>query len=198
MTVHIDDLLRAFAQPGTKTPDEDGWRGASIAAVVTAELDFLFIRRAVVEGDPWSGHIAFPGGKREPSDADDRAAAVREANEELGLRLDEARFLGAMDEVPTVKGLPPMIIRPFGFLLDREPDLTPNREVHSVHRLSVDSLLAGVGRTEFTLPWRDQSVQMAAVEFDGLRLWGLTLRVVDEVLDRLDGRGRGLDRPRSG
>jgi 8-oxo-dGTP pyrophosphatase MutT (NUDIX family) len=64
-------------------------------------LELLFIQRAVRQGDPWSGHIAFPGGRREDADEGDLGCAVRETQEELGLDLnDEGQFrlLGRLDD----------------------------------------------------------------------------------------------------
>lgn len=49
--------------------------------------EVLFIKRASRAGDRWTGHVALPGGKRDPEDADDCAAAIREAVEEIGLDL---------------------------------------------------------------------------------------------------------------
>jgi 8-oxo-dGTP pyrophosphatase MutT (NUDIX family) len=48
----------------------------------------LFIKRASRVGDRWTGHVALPGGKRDPEDADDRATATRETWEEIGLDLN--------------------------------------------------------------------------------------------------------------
>lgn len=47
----------------------------------------LFIKRASRRGDRWTGHIALPGGRRDPEDVDDGAAAVRETMEEVGIDL---------------------------------------------------------------------------------------------------------------
>lgn len=66
------------------------------------KLELLFIKRACRAGDPWSGHIAFPGGKREPSDHDDMHCALRETMEELGLDLANSsrfQFLGQLDDL---------------------------------------------------------------------------------------------------
>lgn len=49
--------------------------------------EVLFIKRASRVGDRWTGHVALPGGKRDPEDPDDKAAAVRETWEEIGLDL---------------------------------------------------------------------------------------------------------------
>ena len=53
-------------------------------------FEILYIRRVASQQDAYSGHIGFPGGKRDATDPDDCSTAVREAREELGLRLDDA------------------------------------------------------------------------------------------------------------
>lgn len=65
--------------------------------------EVLFIKRASREGDRWTGHVALPGGKRDPEDADDRAAAVREASEEIGFDL-------TTDDVISVGNLPERVV----------------------------------------------------------------------------------------
>lgn len=55
--------------------------------------EVLFIKRASRAGDRWTGHVALPGGKRDPEDADDQAAAVREASEEIGLDLTTSNYI---------------------------------------------------------------------------------------------------------
>jgi 8-oxo-dGTP pyrophosphatase MutT (NUDIX family) len=65
-------------------------------------LELLYIRRATREGDPWSGDLAFPGGRRDPDDSSDLACAVREAREEVALDLADAtqfRLCGRLDDV---------------------------------------------------------------------------------------------------
>ncbi len=60
----------------------------------------MFIKRAAREGDRWTSHVALPGGKRDPEDEDDRATAVRETMEEIGLDLKGGGtlFVGKLPE----------------------------------------------------------------------------------------------------
>ena len=62
--------------------------------------EVVFIKRAAREGDRWTSHVALPGGKRDPEDEDDKATAVRETIEEIGLDLTakEALFVGNLPE----------------------------------------------------------------------------------------------------
>jgi 8-oxo-dGTP pyrophosphatase MutT (NUDIX family) len=79
------------------------------------EPEVLFIKRASRVGDRWTGHVALPGGKRDPEDADDKAAAIREASEEIGLDL-------TMDDTISVGNLPERVVttswgsEPYGYL----------------------------------------------------------------------------------
>ncbi|MEP6687797.1 MAG: NUDIX domain-containing protein, partial [Gemmatimonadales bacterium] len=78
----------------------------------------LLIRRADRAGDPWSGHMALPGGRREETDPDLVATAVRETFEEVGLSLAPADLLGSLDDVvPRTPVLPPIAVRPYVFAL---------------------------------------------------------------------------------
>lgn len=73
---------------------------------VATSVEVLFIKRSTRVGDKWSGHVAFPGGKREPGDADDRATAARETLEEVGLDLESECFahLGHLSDFPVTGG----------------------------------------------------------------------------------------------
>ena len=60
----------------------------------SAGAEVLFIERAMRADDPWSGHMAFPGGRLEGGDDSARTAACRETREEVGLELSRAEYLG--------------------------------------------------------------------------------------------------------
>jgi 8-oxo-dGTP pyrophosphatase MutT (NUDIX family) len=170
---------------------------AAVAAVFSRDLDLLFIERAKHESDPWSGHISFPGGKAEAQDPTLLDTAIRETHEELGLDLAGAEVLGWLDEITTVSGLPSMVVRPWVFLVDEIGPLTPNEEVAEVHRIPLAQLLSDAQRGTFAFDFKGQQVTLAKVGFPGEAfLWGMTLRMLDQLLDRIDGRGIGLARLR--
>lgn len=188
-------LRAALDRPPTLLAPEAGL--AAVTAVFDANLDLLFIGRAVHPRDPWSGHVAFPGGRVEPADVDPLAGAIREAAEEVGLLLHREHQIGQLDDLATVGGRPGMVIRPFVFHLpDVRPALAPNREVASVHWRPLAALLADDGRTTMEWTHGTLSLTLPCVWFDEKRLWGLTLRMLDDLLDRLDGRGEGMKRMR--
>ncbi len=195
----LDRLRTALSVSPTPLDFPDASR-AAVAAVLTRDLDLLFMQRAEVPGDPWSGHISFPGGREEDRDESLLHTAIRETHEELGLDLRSAELLGSLDEVTTVSGLPSMVVRPWVFLVDELGELKPNREVAKAYTVPLARLLADEGRAPFEFDFRGYPVTLAKVDapFPGDRfLWGMTLRMVDEILDRLDGRGIGLARIRS-
>jgi 8-oxo-dGTP pyrophosphatase MutT (NUDIX family) len=119
--------------PRTRTPP--GGRRAAIAACFridpsTGAAMLLFIRRAINPRDPWSGNVAFPGGKQEPDDGDDdEGTAMRETTEEVGLDLHSWRRLGRLTEDRTIRprGKKTMVISLFGFILENgeDPPLRP-------------------------------------------------------------------------
>lgn len=149
--------------------------------------DLLMIKRAEAKGDPWSGHMAFPGGRREAVDSDLLHTARRETLEELGLNLDQADPLGPLNPIVTPKLLPrpTMVVRPYAFGLQHVPPLQPNREVASTHWFNLARLLDGEGRATFPYTWKSAPIQLPCVRLDGCFIWGLSLRVIDDLLHRV-------------
>jgi len=194
----LDALLRGLERPPTALDLPLAAR-AAVALVFDERLDLLFIRRADVAGDPWSGHISFPGGREEDQDSGLLETARRETLEEVGLDLSAARVLGSLDQVTTISGLPPLVVQPWVLWVQTFGELTLNHEVASVHRVPLDTLLSDQGRSTFQLDFRGTPVTLPQVDVGaGDRfLWGMTLRMIDGLLDRLDGRGIGLARIRS-
>jgi len=108
---------------------------AMILQVREGQLHILMIRRAEREGDPWSGHMAFPGGRMDRTDANGYEVAVRETEEEIGILLAEkGECIGRLSELfaRPRRGMLGMAVSPFVFRLDREVAFTPNHEVAEV------------------------------------------------------------------
>ncbi|KAJ5145592.1 uncharacterized protein N7515_000156 [Penicillium bovifimosum] len=119
------------------------------------EPEVLFIKRASRVGDRWTGHVALPGGKRDPEDADDKAAAIREASEEIGLDLTTKDIIGVGNlperVVSTSWGSQPlMVLCPYVFLTTCSDSPTLRlqpTEVASTHWIPLRALLSPSLRT---------------------------------------------------
>jgi 8-oxo-dGTP pyrophosphatase MutT (NUDIX family) len=193
------ELNEAMAR-AARVAREGGGPRAAVAMVFSPEvdgpgLDVLMIKRAEKRGDPWSGHMAFPGGREDPEDRGLLATAVRETMEEVGLALEGAELLGALPALtsPTraIGRRKALTIQPYVFAHHAPlPALTPELgEVASVHRFALRRLLADEGRATFPWEWKGQRFKMPCVLMDGCRIWGLSLRMLDDLMDRL----RALD-----
>jgi 8-oxo-dGTP pyrophosphatase MutT (NUDIX family) len=134
--------------------------------VQEGDPEILFIKRAGRAGDRWSGHTALPGGKRDPEDVDDCAAAIRETREEIGLDLDTVDCIqaGNLPEriVAATWGKEAlMVLCPYLFLITSRsvPTLQPQpTEVASTHWVPLRALLSPSTRT---LEYVDISSRMA-------------------------------------
>src|SRR4051794_37638584 len=96
-------LTAALAEFEPSLIEVNGRRQATVALLLREcdrrGLELLVIRRAENEYDPWSGHMALPGGGYEPGDSSVYGTARRETLEEIGIDLDEGQFLGRLDDV---------------------------------------------------------------------------------------------------
>ena len=148
-------------------------------------LELLFIRRAVKAGDPWSGHMAFPGGRQEPRDETLYATAVRETAEEVGLDLtSSASFIAPLDDQisPLREGHHALAIRPQVFLSRDLPKLMPNEEVQRCYWFSLSSLLDPRHRETMPYHWKGSRLQLPVIRIDDADIWGLSLRMWDSFV----------------
>ena len=160
---------------------------AAVAVVVSPAPDaVLLIRRAERTGDPWSGHMAFPGGRRDEADPDLVATAIRETAEEVGLALPATSLLGSLDDVvPRTPVLPPIAVRPYVFALPARPVLTLNPEVAAARWVYLDHLLHPATYHSVRIRIRGENREFPAYQLDDAIVWGMTERVVTSLLERL-------------
>ncbi len=196
-----DRLRRLLDRPPVRAVAPAASRASVAALLAPGEggPDLWFILRAARDGDPWSGQVALPGGRMDAADPDSLHTAVRETREELGVDLEGAEVLGALDDLAPLTGLPNLVVHPWAFWVPEIGPLTPSpREVAEVFTVPLRDLVAGAGRTRFVLDWKGQSRELACVwvptPAGPARLWGMTLRIVDDLLHRIDGGGIGLER----
>ena len=185
-----DELLTklgdSLADGKRATPDEQRKPGAAVAAILKDEKDphLLFIHRVAYDHDPWSGHLAFPGGRIEGKDASSRAAAERETQEEVGLDLSDGTYLGQLDEITgsTIS----VCVCCHVYIEERLPELDLNEEVADAFTISL-SVLADQERwleAEFEIKGDRRSYPAIDLGLEGKPLlWGLTYRFVMQILE---------------
>ena len=174
--------LSGVREHAASTVEDAARQAAVVAPVIDRDgVDHvLFTKRADHLGEH-PGQMAFPGGGREPSDADLTETALREANEEIGLRATEAEVIGRLDDIETVSEYS---IRPFvARVPDRayEPD---EREVAEIAVLSVPDL---TDLANYESERRDHShygeIRIHFFHVDGYTVWGATGRMLVQLLE---------------
>jgi 8-oxo-dGTP pyrophosphatase MutT (NUDIX family) len=157
-----------------------GLRWAAVALIVVPDPEaFLLIRRAERAGDPWSGHLALPGGRRHADDPDLIATAIRETHEEVGIVLERTSLARALpDVVPRTPALPPLAIRPFVFTLAERPPIVPNPEVAGTVWVELGSLREPGARDELGMELGGAHRVVPAYRTAFGPVWGLTERIL--------------------
>jgi 8-oxo-dGTP pyrophosphatase MutT (NUDIX family) len=190
----IDGLRRVFETRTARAVERV--RGQTEAAVTLLvrphdQLEVLLIRRAETVGDPWSGHIALPGGRRAGNDPDLLGTACREAEEEVGIPVSSiGTFIGALDEVgPASPRLPPIIIAPFVMAVPAGTSAQPEpREVQAAIWVPVDALRDSGAGSLITVDLSGTTQEFPSLVYGDYVIWGLTLRILEQFL-RLAGPG---------
>ncbi len=173
------------------TPQEldghDTWAAVAIAVREGTEGPEVFmIKRAEHADDPWSGHMAFPGGRQDDKDADLIATVRREALEEVGLCLDkDADPLGRLDDLQAVaRGARlGMVIRPFVFELHRGVDIIKhNYEVAETIWAPLGPMARGEVDAMRPYSFQGRELALPAYDIDGRVVWGLTYHMLRSFL----------------
>lgn len=148
-------------------------------------LSILMIRRAQREGDPWSGHMAFPGGHQDEIDHSELDTAHRETEEEVGLQLNQAHYLGALTPVRAVaKGISiRLVIHPHVFFIPSElRELQPNEEVAEIVWVPLETLLSGNCDGQYTFTRGKIKVNLPCWNYQQYTIWGLSYRMLSTFL----------------
>jgi 8-oxo-dGTP pyrophosphatase MutT (NUDIX family) len=195
--IDLDRIVRALGARPPRLIDEAGVeRRAAVATVVRAtddDLEVLLIRRAERASDPWSGHMAFPGGGQDPRDADLVATSVRETMEEVGLSLEQhGHLLGRLDDVrATARGrVTGLVVSPFVFRVEGEVRLHTSDEVSEIHWARLGPMYRGERDATIDYPWEGQTLRLPGFRVEGESeriVWGLTHKMLTLFFARLRG-----------
>ncbi len=150
--------------------------------------ELLYIERAQVEHDPWSGQMAFPGGRQESRDADLQATAARETLEETGIRLSQP--IGRIDD--TTGGKAPdwqIVVSTFAYELAERPRLRLNREVSSAVWVPLSWILNPESAAQYRFERAGFHGSYPAFRYRRYTVWGLTYRILERFVGIL---GRSL------
>jgi 8-oxo-dGTP pyrophosphatase MutT (NUDIX family) len=187
LTGRLARLRERLPRHSSVNDDDPSLLWAAVAIILAPDPDsILLIRRAERPGDPWSGHMALPGGRRDPEDHDLLTTAVRETSEEVGIELSRGGVAGTLDDVvPRLPVLPPIAVRPFVFPLGARPRITLNSEVTSANWVPVDHLLRPGTHHPVRLEIAGQSRVVLAYELEDAMVWGMTERILSRLLEHL-------------
>lgn len=160
------------------------------ASVQAAVLVPLYVKRGALHAvfterhhdlPRHAGEISFPGGRRDPEDADLIVTALRETHEEVGLPPESVDVLGALEPIPTV--VTGYAIYPFVGIVPGSFRWTPSdSEVAAVIDLPLPAVAAGYGRRR--LVRRGAAIHTDTYVVDDHMIWGATARIVSDLLDR--------------
>ena len=182
----LRDALSRHRAP--RAPEALAAPRAAVALVLRPagrELELLLIKRAEFPGDPWSGHMALPGGRRDPGDRDALDTAARETREEVGIDLYAVGApLGFLGDVQPRRGAPPIVVSPYVFAAPAEVVATPNPEVDAAVWIPLGELVHPGAATEHLLEAvTGDPRRFPAIGARGYVVWGLTHHILREFLE---------------
>mgnify|MGYP000320626406 FL=1 len=160
---------------------------ASVTIIIRRKnqsFDLLLIKRAERKGDPWSGDMAFPGGKMSREDKSIYHTGLRELHEEIGLSDDKLKHIGRLSDqlTKTHSGFRPMIVSPFVFELNDHAEFTLNHEVAEVIWVPLVHFSTSLNRKNMIWKVKGLKVNLPCYWYKNRRVWGLTLRMIDELI----------------
>ena len=192
----LADRLRAALEQGRRRSPlllpgdvlEEGVGPPTPAAVLVAVVDrheptiILTERPKTMRRHP--GQISFPGGRIEPEDHGPVAAALREAEEEIGLPRDRVEVIGTADLYRTITGfevIPVVAVVPPDLPLAPHPG-----EVADMFEAPLHFLLDPIRQIERTVEWRGSERTYYEIEWQGRRIWGATAAMIVNLSRRLE------------
>jgi 8-oxo-dGTP pyrophosphatase MutT (NUDIX family) len=178
-------LRRALEErPPVLAPDDGAPRRAAVAVVLRHGSDdvveLLLIKRSERDDDPWSGHVALPGGRFDPTDATLQDTAIRETREETGIDLArDGVLLGMLDELrPRTPVLPPIIVTPFVAIVRADVAIETSDEVAVAFWVALSSRADPTLAVDSDVTARGATWRVPSYLLGGHIVWGMTERIL--------------------
>jgi 8-oxo-dGTP pyrophosphatase MutT (NUDIX family) len=171
---------------------EEGIRRAAVALIIRAgeggAPEMLFIKRAEYPADPWSGQVAFPGGREESGDPTLADTAIRETREETGIDLvRDGTVIGTLDDLrPQTVRLPAVIVRPYVVVLHKFEPLLLSDEVALAFWIPLAAFNDAPSWRDTKVLARGVQLNARAFHHQGQVIWGMTERILAQLLELLD------------
>ena len=185
----LERARRALARYAAQEISAPEARPAAVALILVEQsggLEALFIKRAARAGDPWSGQVAFPGGRHDPEDSDLLATAIRETREETGVELSDAERLGVLDDLyPRTPTLPPVRVRPFVFALPARRPFVETIEVERAFWVPLARIVDPSVRRDVKLLVGGVERVFPAYDLGEDVIWGMTERILTPFMELL-------------
>ncbi|HQR35490.1 MAG TPA: CoA pyrophosphatase [Blastocatellia bacterium] len=184
-------LDEQLAPPHNLTIETARIRQAAVTLLLReaqSEAELLIIKRAEREGDPWSGHLALPGGRAEPQDENLLATAARETHEEIGVDLHNGgMFIGQLPLIaPRIPRLPQIEITPLVAIAPPKHEFQFSDEVVSAFWVSVGRLKREGRSGEHRWQFGGTTQKWPAYPTEQGLIWGITERILTNFLELLD------------
>jgi len=146
----------------------------------------LLIQRSEQAGDPWSGHMALPGGRPIAEDLSIRQTAERETLEEVGIDLVQAgQYITRLDDVTAVgrgKRINLTISPHLYSIPENTTTIAEPKEVQNIVWIPIRELVGQTHRSEMTYETHEMSLQLPCWRWQGRVVWGLTYNIVETML----------------
>ena len=127
-----------------------------------------------------SGEVSFPGGKRDEIDASLEKTALREANEEIGLNVNDAEFLGRLDYLVSRHNIE---VNPIIFSINKEPQFVPNEEIEAVFTVPISFLINKKNLQKDIVEKHGKRWLVPQWQYKNLTIWGLTAMITTNFLN---------------
>jgi 8-oxo-dGTP pyrophosphatase MutT (NUDIX family) len=174
-------LTNQLSQCLRNLSDEQG-ANAAVALLLKDKTNpsILFVKRVTNPNDPWSGQIGLPGGKRDIEDNSLKNTIIRETLEETGIDLKHCHFLGLMS-VQKSRPRPEIKVLPFVILVENEPAIVLNqKELETYFWIPIEKLTENKTLVKFSFG------EYPAFVVDANIIWGLTYRIIEELIEMLN------------